>query len=231
MEQPKLSENLKKRLISAAVLIPVILAVIAIGGTLFTSVVVLVTILMSFEWNAIIEGKEKEGEELLDHKKWLLLGIAYIGIPVVSLLLLRSFAEGAIIVFWLCAVIWATDSAAYFVGKKIGGPKMSPTISPNKTWSGLAGGVAAAFLVGGFFATFWGPDHWFFIFMLSGIFAVVAQISDLLESAIKRHFSIKDSGTIIPGHGGVLDRLDSFTLTVPLILLIALVNGGRIFTW
>jgi phosphatidate cytidylyltransferase len=145
-------------------------------------------------------------------------GVIYIGIPAFALVVLNwAWAE---LVLWLFLVTWATDIFAYFAGRAIGGPKLAPRISPNKTWAGLFGGVIGAALVAWVAARFLQLDP---IFGLIGApMAVLAQLGDLYESAVKRRKGFKDSGRILPGHGGVLDRLDGL-LPVALVTYAVLV--------
>ena len=111
-----------------------------------------------------------------------------------------------VLVFWVFAVTWATDIFAYFAGRAIGGPKLAPRISPNKTWAGLIGGMAGAGLLG-WRSPDWFEMEWSFHWMGAPM-GLVAQLGDLYESWEKRRAGVKDSGTLLPGHGGVLDRLD-----------------------
>jgi phosphatidate cytidylyltransferase len=125
-------------------------------------------------------------------------------------------ALGIVGVLWLFAVVWTTDIVAYFTGRRFGGPKLWPQVSPKKTWSGFAGGLVAGTLAGlavPVVARRWGwnpPLGLPALAMLSALASVVGQLGDLGESALKRHFGVKDSGRLIPGHGGVMDRLDAF---------------------
>jgi phosphatidate cytidylyltransferase len=136
------------------------------------------------------------------------LGIAYVAFPVLALVLLRQHgAWGVHAIMWLMLVVWATDSFAYFAGRIFGGPKLAPTLSPKKTWAGLLGGMAGAALISSIYAAFNLPG-WLALAIVAACLAVVAQLGDIFESAMKRHFDVKDSGTLIPGHGGVLDRVD-----------------------
>lgn len=146
---------------------------------------------------------------------FILFGTLYIGIGCLSFLWLRNIpAEGRDLVFWLLAVVWATDIGAYFAGRGIGGPKLAPKISPNKTWAGLIGGALAAGLVGALAAGILGGDA--MLLVVGGmVLAVIAQGGDLLESWCKRHFGVKDSSHIIPGHGGILDRVDGLLAVFP----------------
>jgi phosphatidate cytidylyltransferase len=104
-------------------------------------------------------------------------------------------------------VVWATDTFAYFAGRMFGGPKLAPVLSPKKTWSGLIGGMVGAAIVSSVYAATWFPS-WIALAVVAAALAVVAQIGDIFESALKRNYGVKDSGYLIPGHGGVLDRVD-----------------------
>ncbi|PJG47650.1 phosphatidate cytidylyltransferase [Sphingobium sp. LB126] len=147
----------------------------------------------------------------------LALGVPYIVVPVMALLFLREQApdlRGLLLAFWALALVWATDIGAYFAGRSIGGPKLAPHVSPSKTWSGLGGGILAALSVGFLLHHFVGlPVQ---LAAASGLLAVAAQLGDLLESWMKRRAGVKDSGTLLPGHGGVMDRLDGVVAAAPL---------------
>ncbi len=143
-------------------------------------------------------------------------GIVYVGIPVFCLLWLRDRPgeEGLLLAFWALATVWATDIGAYFFGRTIGGPKIAPAISPSKTWAGLGGGFLFAMLLG------WALNHWAGLHatlaLTSGFLAIAAQAGDFFESWLKRRAGVKDSGKLLPGHGGVLDRLDGVVTAAPL---------------
>ncbi len=154
------------------------------------------------------------------------LGALYIGVPYVALVWLRADpANGLVTLFWLLGIVWATDTGALFAGRSIGGPKLAPVISPNKTWAGLAGGMLAAAVVGIGFALWLGSPVGLAALISAGL-AVVAQAGDLAESLVKRHFGVKDSGTIIPGHGGIFDRVDGLLAVAPVWALVVLVSAG-----
>jgi phosphatidate cytidylyltransferase len=160
------------------------------------------------------------------------LGSIYFGLPLLTMVWLRSVPDGgAWIVIWLVAVVAATDVGAYFAGRGFGGPKLAPTISPNKTWSGLVGGMLAAGSIGGGVA--WligcGEPGWAFAAGLG--LAVVAQAGDLAESAAKRFFGVKDSGALIPGHGGLLDRVDGLVAAAPALAALIWWSGGQGAAW
>jgi phosphatidate cytidylyltransferase len=141
-------------------------------------------------------------------------GVLYIGLPTLALLWLRNTSEGAALVLWLFFVVWATDTCAYFAGRTIGGPRLAPSLSPKKTWAGLGGGMLGAALVGGAFTLGrGGAVLWAAAF--AAALAVVAQLGDLFESWLKRRVDVKDSGDLIPGHGGLLDRVDGLLFAAP----------------
>ena len=154
---------------------------------------------------------------------WPVTGLAYLGVAVVALVWLRDYG-GFPLMLWVLLIIWASDTGAYLVGSRVGGPKLAPRLSPNKTWSGLIGGCVTAGLVSAVFAYFAsGPatafGYPFAQFLVGFVLAGWSQVGDIVESTIKRRFNVKDSGNIIPGHGGVLDRIDSLVFTAPLVAL------------
>jgi phosphatidate cytidylyltransferase len=152
---------------------------------------------------------------------WGGLGFAYAMLPCVALLYLRDVPLlGSRIVLWVIALVVATDTGAYFAGRMIGGPKLLPSVSPKKTWAGLLGGMSCAALVGYAFAHYTPGYHPLMIAGFSACLAIVSQGGDLTESALKRAFNVKDSGHILPGHGGVMDRLDGLAFVAPMVAII-----------
>ncbi len=151
------------------------------------------------------------------------LGVFYVGLPAVALLWLRSDEPfGFTAVLFVFAVVWSSDTAAYAAGRSIGGPKLWPRVSPNKTWAGLAGALTAGALAGGVFAIL-EPEAPAVRLVLLGIgLAFVAQAGDLAESALKRLFNLKDASDLIPGHGGFMDRMDSIVAAAVAAALLAL---------
>jgi phosphatidate cytidylyltransferase len=148
-------------------------------------------------------------------------GLVYIGVPALSILWLRDQPEvGLGLVLWFCATIWVNDIAAYASGRTIGGPRLAPSISPAKTWAGFAGGVAGAVGIGALASWLLGWGQPLVAMLLGGGLAGIAQLGDLFESAIKRQFGVKDSSGLIPGHGGLLDRMDGFLAAAPMAALI-----------
>ena len=159
-------------------------------------------------------------------------GVLYVGLAGVALVWLRGDgAAGRANVLFLVFVVWASDIGAYMAGRLMGGPKLAPAISPGKTWSGALGGLAAAMLVGevaGQALASVAPGR---AALVAGVLGVAAQGGDLLESAIKRRFGVKDSGWLIPGHGGLLDRLDGLLTAAPVAAAIALLVGRGVVLW
>ena len=162
---------------------------------------------------------------------WSIAGLAYAAVPAWALVWLRSDeAYGAIAVLFLFAVAWATDTASYAAGRLIGGPKLAPRISPRKTWSGFIIGALVPALVGFAFALAIGGTEAFRLAVVSVALALACQAGDLCESAVKRRFGAKDMSQLIPGHGGLLDRIDGLLAAAVLAGLIALrdpANPGR----
>ena len=161
---------------------------------------------------------------LLSRRHAMIGGMVYVGIPSFAMVSLSWVWE--VLVLWVFAVTWATDIFAYFAGRSIGGPKLAPRISPNKTWAGLTGGVAGAAVLG------WLVAHAFdlepIFRWIGGPMGAIAQAGDLYESWVKRRAGTKDSGTLLPGHGGVLDRLDGLlavVLATTLLLMAGLWTG------
>lgn len=149
---------------------------------------------------------------------WLAAGVLYAGLPVLALVLIRRQEEGIVWTLWALSLVWATDIGGYFAGRAIGGPKLAPRISPAKTWSGLAGGVVLASSLGAAFHGWYGlPMR---LTLATPALAVLAQSGDLFESWLKRRAGVKDSGNILPGHGGVLDRLDGLVPVAPVAALL-----------
>lgn len=149
---------------------------------------------------------------------WPALGLVYIGTAVLGLVWMRE-TYGEWHVFWLLILIWATDVGAYITGSLVGGPKLAPRFSPKKTWSGFAGGALMAALMSTLFGLWAGLGNAIWLFPLGLILAAWSQLGDIIESMIKRRYNVKDSGRLIPGHGGVLDRIDSLIFTVPVVVL------------
>lgn len=161
---------------------------------------------------------------------WQALGVVYLGLPALALVSLQAFPNrGALVIVGLFLIVWATDTGALIFGNLIGGPRMAPVLSPSKTWAGTIGGSVTAALVFGCYVWLLGGTLWIAA-MFGLIFSAVAHIGDLFESFVKRRFGIKNSGSLIPGHGGVLDRMDSTIFaSVALALLVFLAHFNLLF--
>jgi len=178
------------------------------GGYIFALLVAAVATLMFYEWTRIVKGWGAV---------WYAGGFLYALLPALGLLWIRERDEhGLYLLIWAFIVTWATDIGAYFAGRSFGKRKLAPTISPNKTVEGLTGGVVAAAVFGGAWAICMGLGV--ALLALGPVLAVAAQAGDLFESGMKRRAGVKDSGAWLPGHGGVLDRLDGL---VPVAVLTA----------
>lgn len=156
---------------------------------------------------------------------WPILGVAYAGLPAVALVAVRDPPGGLWFVLMLMIVVWVTDSVAYFGGRAIGGPKLWPRVSPGKTWSGAICGLLGGVCAGGAVAAFSGGGIAAAV-VVAAVLSVVSQLGDLAESAIKRRFGVKDSGKLIPGHGGVMDRVDGLLAAALAAGLIVLALGA-----
>ena len=164
---------------------------------------------------------------LAERRIWVAGGVPYAGALALAPIVLRSDGEhGFLAVIFLFAIVWTTDIGAYFVGRAIGGPKLVPQVSPNKTWAGALGGMAAAVMVAVAAAKAAALTNLFAIAMLAVVLSVCAQGGDLFESILKRRFGAKDSSRLIPGHGGLMDRLDGFVTASVAAVLIGLARGG-----
>ena len=160
-------------------------------------------------------------------RTWIAAGVPYAGALGVAPVVLRSDSEdGFLTVIFLFAIVWTTDVVAYFSGRAIGGPKLMAQVSPKKTWSGAIGGTLGAIMAGLIVVKCAGLGVTPALVILAFVLSVVAQAGDLAESAIKRHFGAKDSSALIPGHGGLMDRLDGFLTAAAAAVMVGLARGG-----
>ena len=254
--------NLSTRIIAAAVLIPLAIAIAYAGGWLWTALVTLAAIGLYVEWLMVVGATAEKrvvatgvaalavaGFSLaigrIDaalavlaiglvavalmtpvRRNWTAAGILYAGVAEIASVLLRHDAvKGFVALVFVLLIVWVTDSGGYFAGRGVGGPKLWPRVSPKKTWAGAVGGLVASLAVACAFAVLdlgkAGP-----LLTISGVLSVVSQLGDLFESAVKRRFGVKDSSQIIPGHGGLLDRLDGFVAAVAFAALFGFLRGG-----
>ena len=163
------------------------------------------------------------------------IAVSYVALPALAMLYVRAFDAGgafnALSLFWLLAIVWGTDIGAYACGRIIGGPKLAPAISPKKTWSGAIGGLV--FGVGASAGVLWfygaaiGPKP----LIVALVAAMATEAGDLLESGLKRWYEVKDSGTLIPGHGGLMDRFDGLWAAAPVVALFCWIFGGSVHQW
>ena len=199
--------ELTTRMLTAFAMVAVALMAAIVGGYSFALLVAAAATGMFYEWMRIVRGWGPG---------WAVGGFLYCLLPALALLWIRdrSGGDGLWLLLWVFLVTWATDIGAYFAGRRFGKRKLAPSISPGKTVEGLWGGVGAAALFGA--AWVWGTGLNPTLLLLAPPFALAAQAGDLFESKMKRQAGIKDSGNWLPGHGGLLDRLDGL---VPVAIL------------
>ena len=227
-----MSPSLKMRLISAIAVGPLSLAIFFFGGIPFLILMAIAFCLTTHEWLNL--SRKTESFYL-----YAAAGLFYFFLCYFSFISIRmSFDQGFYMVVSVAMVIWAGDVGAYFAGKAIGGPKMAKAISPNKTWAGLAGGMLfsgiymlALYFLGPYLKELFNKPTYlplpsaYFAFVIGAFLTVVGQAGDLLISAAKRKAGIKDTGVLIPGHGGLLDRIDSMLLGSLFFFIVLMVLG------
>jgi len=281
--------NLQKRLISAAILLPLVIADIYFGHPYFDLLVAAFAGIMAWEWTRLCArrrnppdpapaarlGSEKwllpslfaiagavaavlaagfvttpaslewqilvaaallSGVTAWPHHRnralWFVAGTLYVTLPALALIAIRADpAYGRAMLLWTIALVVAADTGGYIAGRSIGGPKLAPRVSPNKTWAGLLGAVVGAGLVGLITAFILNHTNVWILCLLSAGLGVIEQLGDLVESAFKRHFGVKDTSHIIPGHGGVLDRVDGLLAVAVAVLVINEWSGGSVIAW
>jgi phosphatidate cytidylyltransferase len=262
--EPHKWRDLSVRIASAAVLIPIVLALTWLGSVWYALLVAAMAVFMAIEWAKLVHGSNPLqlgfhvaaglaasllplaaglGPALLfiglawgaslvcraftarGLDWWSLLGVPYVAFSALSVILLRNDESyGIMAVYWLLFIVWGADTLAYFAGRKIGGPKLLPAISPRKTWAGLAGAILGGILCSLLFAAIAGLEGILWLAGVGALLALVEQGGDLFESALKRKAGVKDSSALIPGHGGMLDRVDGL---VAAAMTAALIGGFR----
>ncbi len=216
--QSKRFRGLLLRIASAAILGPLLLAAVWFGFPWIDLVAAIAAPIMVAEWVRLTRGRPAAGT----------LAILYSLAALVSLLWLRHQPGlGRETVLWIIVCVWVTDIGAYFIGTLVGGAKLAPTISPGKTWSGLIGGMIFAAIASAGAGWAFGVGDTATLVMAGAALAAVAQAGDLLESGAKRRAGVKDSGRLIPGHGGLLDRIDGFIAALVAVGLVRLIVGGE----
>jgi phosphatidate cytidylyltransferase len=215
--------DLRLRAASAIVLAALALACWWLGGWAWRALVIVVALGLGQEWLRLWRG----------HAAWGAAGgLGYIAVSAAALAWLRADpAAGRANVLFVLLVVWASDIGAYLVGRWLGGPRLAPRLSPGKTWTGAAGGLAAAGLVGWLAAALLADPPALRAPLIALLLGLVSQAGDLAESTTKRHVGAKDSGALIPGHGGLLDRLDGLLAAGPLAALLALWLGRGVVLW
>jgi phosphatidate cytidylyltransferase len=194
------------RSLAAMAMIALALVAAVLGGYFFAVLVAAAATMMYFEWSRLVRGWGIG---------WHAAGFIYALVPALAVLWIREVPNlGLSMIVWVFIIVWATDIGAFFAGRAIGGPKLAPSISPNKTIAGLVGGMASAGLAGWAWVDFADIPQLFV--WLGPPLALAAQAGDLFESWLKRRANAKDSGTWLPGHGGLLDRVDGLVVVAPL---------------
>ena len=258
-----IAPSLKTRVISAAVLLPIVVAFLYVGGLGFALFLAFAAVLMAGEWDRLTGGRGfgQQGVMLaaglvlvltlgyLGKVEWALmvllpiavvlallgqfwgrgmvwpvLGLFWLGLPCLALMWLRMGDQGMLAVLWLLLSVWSCDTGAYISGRSIGGPKLAPRISPNKTWAGLLGGILAAVVASVLLALISGSGSTVLFAIQGALLALISQCGDLAESSLKRRFDVKDSGNLIPGHGGILDRVDGVLFAAPALVLFFMIH-------
>lgn len=216
--------NLLLRVISSAVLAPLAILVTWLGGVTFVIFWTVAASIVLWEWSVLVKGGHHSVPAFFG---WMVAGLVYAGALLLGPVMLRGDATfGFAAILFLFAIVWATDIAAYFAGRAIGGPKLWPAVSPKKTWSGAIGGTIGGVAAGIVVIKVAGLVVAPMLVLVALVLSVVAQAGDLLESAIKRHFGAKDASQLIPGHGGLMDRLDGFLTAVAAAVMVGLLRGG-----
>jgi len=211
------------RVISASVLIPPVIGAIYLGSPYFEILIALGAVILCYEWVQLCRPR----------LVWILAGIPYIALPTYALVYIRQLpADGYETVLWIFVLVWAADTGAYASGRLIGGAKLAPLVSPNKTWAGLAGGIVSAGAIGAMTALVLNLQSMIPLVLASAVLGAISQGGDLLESWIKRKFGKKDAGSLIPGHGGLFDRVDGLLAAALGAAVLSLLSPtGGIFEW
>ena len=206
---------------------PIAIGIAWVGGWPFVLFWTLAACIVLWEWTQLVTRSRNTVSSYTDFLVWMIAGLLYAGVVLLApIILRRDPALGFVAILFLFAVVWGTDIAAYFAGRALGGPKLWAAVSPNKTWSGALGGalggVVAALLV----VTVAGLVIAPMLVLVALVLSIASQAGDLLESALKRQFGAKDASDLIPGHGGLMDRLDGFLTAAAVAVMVGLIRGG-----
>ena len=206
---------------------PIAIGIAWLGGWPFVLFWALAACIVLWEWTQLVTRSRNTVSSYTDFLVWMIAGLLYAGVVLLApIILRRDPALGFVAILFLFAVVWGTDIAAYFAGRALGGPKLWAAVSPNKTWSGALGGalggVVAALLV----VTVAGLVIAPMLVLVALVLSIASQAGDLLESALKRQFGAKDASDLIPGHGGLMDRLDGFLTAVLAAVMVGLLREG-----
>jgi phosphatidate cytidylyltransferase len=215
--------NLTLRWISSLVLAPLVVAIAWYGGWPFVALWTAAACIVLWEWSVLV----RAAPSTTSYVGWMVAGLLYAAVLALAPAILRAdTALGFTAIVFLFAVVWATDAVAYFAGRAVGGPKLMPSVSPKKTWSGAVGGTLGAVAAGLIVVKIAGVQLTLALVAVTLLLSVVSQAGDLLESAVKRRFNAKDASHLIPGHGGLMDRLDGFLTAALAAALVGLLRGG-----
>lgn len=205
---------------------PVAIGIAWLGGWPFVLFWAAAGCIVLWEWTRLVT-RSSAGASYPRFLAWMIAGLLYAGVLALApAILRRDPALGLVAILFLFAVVWATDIVAYFTGRALGGPKLWPAVSPNKTWSGALGGVLGGAVAALVVAKLAGLGIASMLVLVAIGLSIASQAGDLLESALKRQFGTKDASDLIPGHGGLMDRLDGFLTAVLAAVMVGLLRGG-----
>jgi len=235
---PRRWADLRRRLLSVAVLVPPVVFAIVMGGFVWIALVVVSGAILVWEWGRLCRAPAARSPGPPVAAFWLPFGVVWLAAAAAALLSLRlDVATGFADTLFLCLVVASTDVGAYVFGRRLGGPRLAPKISPNKTWSGVVGGLLTAMAVGGAAGYALAPAGLASGRVVAGavsvaaLLGVLAVLGDLFESWMKRRCDVKDTSGLIPGHGGLLDRLDGLLAAAPAAALLAYAAPNGLPLW
>jgi len=206
---------------------PIAIGIAWVGGWPFVLFWTLAACIVLWEWTQLVTRSRNTVSSYTDFLVWMIAGLLYAGVVLLApIILRRDPALGFVAILFLFAVVWGTDIAAYFAGRALGGPKLWAAVSPNKTWSGALGGALGGVVTALLVVTVAGLVIAPMLVLVALVLSIASQAGDLLESALKRQFGAKDASDLIPGHGGLMDRLDGFLTAVLAAVMVGLLREG-----